>query len=179
MYHVAILLPQPSLQAGVHPQLTPSHQPQVRREHTVSKLIAVQHSGGCIRQTQDSAFIKLATPQANSPKFLNGGRKQTQGFITWLPLPPAEIEWSCSLLKANFISVGKRTFQDQPISGTWVSPSHIKPRGRRGISGGTLFLQGSTQAPRHTCTEVLGICFLQVLEEVGKQVRAETYRHWE
>lgn len=62
--------------------------------------------------------------------------------------------------KLHFL--GKRTFQDQPISGTWVSPSHIKPRGRRGISGGTLFLQGSTQAPRHTCTEVLGICSLQV-----------------
>lgn len=83
---------------------------------------------------------------------------------------------SCRNWMLLFISVGKRTFQDQPVSGTWVSPFHIKARGRRGISGGTLSQRGSMQAPRHTCTGLLGICSLRVLEEVGKLRLEQTLR---
>lgn len=60
----------------------------------------------------------------------------------------------------NFIAICKGTFR--LISCTWVSPSHIKLRGRRGISGGTRCLSGSMRVPRHTCTGVLGICSLLV-----------------
>lgn len=161
-----MLLPQASLS-----RCSFDHQPSAAGYTVVKlfvyifqKLYQAQHSCSCIKQAQD------AQPSSNWQ--LHGLRvhewreRANPGFITWPPGTPAQIEGCCSSLKANFISMCKGTFQ--PISCTWVSPSHIKPRGRRGISGGTLCLPGSMRASHHTCIGVLGICSLPVLEGVGK-----------